>query len=71
MAINFLHLGYGEVKEWSAPCAGCLTEGQSGAWTYLLEQATFFVEQPGVVPDTDWGEYLKARRMDYSGNLWS
>ena len=69
MAINFLHFGYGEVKDWSAPCAGCLTEGQSGAWTYPLEQATFFVEQPGVVPDTDWGEYLQARRVDYSGNL--
>ncbi len=57
VALNFLHLGYGEVREWSAPSAGCPTEGQSGAWAYLLEQATVFVEQPGVVPgrSLEWG----------------
>ncbi len=27
VALNFLHLGYGEVREWSAPSAGCLSEG--------------------------------------------
>ncbi len=69
VALNFLHFGYGEVTDWSAPRASCLPEGQQSAWAYLLEQAAFFVEQPGVVPDTDWGEYLKARRMDYNGNL--
>ncbi len=69
MALNFLHLGYGDVREWSAPSASCLSEGQSGAWEYLLEQATEFAEQPGLVPETDWGEYLEARRVQYSGNL--
>ena len=69
VALNFLHLGYGDVLEWSAPSAGCLSEGQNGAWEYLLEQATAFVEQPGVVPVTGWSEFLKARRVGYNGDL--
>ncbi len=67
--LNFIQFGSSSVTPWSSPVAGCITEAHQGALEYLEEQARHFVDQPGVVPDQDWRAYLRARRLDYKGDL--
>ena len=67
--LNFMQFGSSSVTPWGAPVAGRVTEAQQGALEYLEEQARHFVDQPGVVPDQDWRAYLRARRLDYKGDL--
>ncbi len=67
--LNFMQFGSSKVTPWTAPAVGCVTAAQLGTLNYLVEQARHFVGQPGVVPDQDWRAYLRARRMDYKGDL--